>query len=115
MGPRTRGQSTAALGLGRVKSPTPNLRVEFPSRFRRCRNQLHWQLLSEQRHLRKQFCASLARTCFHTARVIFDRVCVLRLPFDVRFAPKANDTGVCTENLKRGRSGGEVRQGWRVI
>jgi hypothetical protein len=33
---------------GRVKTQTPNLRVEFPSRFGRCRNQMHRQLLSEE-------------------------------------------------------------------
>src|SRR5271156_2517779 len=37
----------SGLGPGCVKTPTRKLRVEFPSRFRRCRNQLHWQLLSE--------------------------------------------------------------------
>jgi len=30
-----------------VKSPSFNLRVEHLSQFRRCRDQLHWQLLSE--------------------------------------------------------------------
>ena len=34
--------------LGCVKTLTFNLRVEFPSEFRRCGNQLHWQLLSEE-------------------------------------------------------------------
>src|SRR5258705_13029907 len=39
---------TRVLIQGCVKTPTPNLCVEFPSRFRRCKNQLHWQLLSEE-------------------------------------------------------------------
>ena len=35
------GNIYSELNPGCVKTPTPNLRVEFPSRFRRCRNQLH--------------------------------------------------------------------------
>ena len=53
--------------LGCVKTLTFNLRVEFPSRFRRCGNQLHWQTSVGRRQLRKQFCASLGQACFHTA------------------------------------------------
>ena len=43
-GKRTwRGQpNLVANDPGCVKTPTLNLRVEFPSRFRRCGNQLHW-------------------------------------------------------------------------
>src|ERR1039458_4853475 len=33
---------TKVLIQGCVKTPAPNLRVEFPSRFRRRKNQLHW-------------------------------------------------------------------------
>ena len=36
------------MGLGCLKTLTFNLRIEFPSRFRRCGNQLLWQLLSEE-------------------------------------------------------------------
>jgi len=36
------------LGRGCVKTLTLDLRVELPSRFRRCENQLHWQHLSEE-------------------------------------------------------------------
>src|SRR4029078_1749617 len=35
----------SAKGPGCVKTQTLNLRVEFPSRFRRCGNQSHWQML----------------------------------------------------------------------
>jgi len=47
-GSRGWAQIMSAKGPGCVKTPTPNLRVEFPSRFRRCGNQLHWQLLLEE-------------------------------------------------------------------
>ena len=40
-------ESMSASDPGCVKTPTRKLRVEFPSRFRRCKNQLHWPLLSE--------------------------------------------------------------------
>ena len=73
-------RSLSAFDPGCVKTPTPNLRVEFPSRFRRCRNQLHWQLLSEERQLRKQFWASLARAPFHTAWTRFGRCILLKRP-----------------------------------
>src|SRR5271155_1284799 len=33
---------------GCVKTPFSNLRVELPSRFRRCGSRLYWQLLSEE-------------------------------------------------------------------
>jgi hypothetical protein len=38
----------SALGRGCVKTLTLDLRVELPSRFRRCENQLHWQHLSAE-------------------------------------------------------------------
>jgi hypothetical protein len=40
--------SMSGQGPGRVKTPTLDLRIELPSRFRRCKNQLHWQRLSEE-------------------------------------------------------------------
>jgi hypothetical protein len=42
------GTDLAAFDPGCVKTPTLNLRVEFPSRFRRCGSRLYWQLLSEE-------------------------------------------------------------------
>jgi hypothetical protein len=40
--------SMSAFDPGCVKTQTLNFRVEFPSRFRRCRNQSHWWLLLEE-------------------------------------------------------------------
>src|SRR6266576_659182 len=45
----------------------PNLRVELPSRFRRCRSRLCRQLSFGGRQLRKQFRASFAEAHFHIA------------------------------------------------
>src|SRR5256885_17063436 len=52
---------------GCVKTPTLNLRVEFPSRFRRCEKSIALATSVRRRQLRKQFCASLAQASFHTA------------------------------------------------
>src|SRR5712672_2249459 len=52
---------------GCVKTPTLNLRVEFPSRFRRCGKPIALATSVRRRQLRKQFCASLAQASFHTA------------------------------------------------
>jgi hypothetical protein len=41
-------KSPVAIDPGCVKTLTFNLRVEYPSRFRPCGNQMHWQLLSEE-------------------------------------------------------------------
>src|SRR6266446_5987350 len=54
---------------GCVKTPTLNLRVEFPSRFRRCGKPIALATSVRRRQLRKQFCASLAQASFHTAWV----------------------------------------------
>src|SRR6266446_1724626 len=59
--------SRSALGPGCVKTPTLNLRVEFPSRFRRCGKPIALATSVRRRQLRKQFCASLAQASFHTA------------------------------------------------
>src|SRR6266566_5949675 len=55
------------MGPGCVKTPTLNLRVEFPSRFRRCGKPIALATSVRRRQLRKQFCASLAQASFHTA------------------------------------------------
>src|SRR5437016_1117507 len=52
---------------GCVKTPTLNLRVEFPSRFHRCGKPIALATSVRRRQLRKQFCASLAQASFHTA------------------------------------------------
>ena len=38
----------SALGLGRVKTPTFNLRVEIPSRFRQFETRQRWRPLSQE-------------------------------------------------------------------
>src|SRR5258705_9014866 len=57
----------SAFDPGCVKTPTLNLRVEFPSRFRRCGKPIALATSVRRRQLRKQFCASLAQASFHTA------------------------------------------------
>src|SRR5258708_17885178 len=59
----------SAKGPGCVKTPTLNLRVEFPSRFRRCGKPIALATSVRRRQLRKQFCASLAQASFRTAWV----------------------------------------------
>src|SRR6266436_1334845 len=54
---------------GCVKTPTLKLRVEFPSRFRRCGKPIALATSVRRRQLRKQFCAYLAQASFHTAWV----------------------------------------------
>src|SRR5258707_5950654 len=57
----------SAFDPGCVKTPTLNLRVESPSRFRRCGKPIALATSVRRRQLRKQFCASLAQASFHTA------------------------------------------------
>jgi hypothetical protein len=42
VGPEADFPRKSALDPGCVKTPAPNLRVELPSRFRRCRSRLYW-------------------------------------------------------------------------
>src|SRR5258706_3043167 len=58
---------TKVLIQGCVKTPTLNLRVEFPARFRRCGKPIALATSVRRRQLRKQFCGSLAQASFHTA------------------------------------------------
>src|SRR5947208_4548360 len=59
--------SFSGFDPGCVKTPTLNLRVEFPARFRRCGKPIALATSVRRRQLRKQFCASLAQASFHTA------------------------------------------------
>ena len=60
---------TKVLIQGCVKTPMPNFRVEFPSRFRSSRNQIALAASVGSRQLRKKFWGAQARARFHTAWV----------------------------------------------
>ena len=51
---------------GCVKTPSFNLSVEHLSQFRRCGNQLHWQLLSETKIEKTILCIVVLRTFSHS-------------------------------------------------
>src|SRR6266550_4221976 len=55
-----------AFDPGCVKTPSFNLSVEHLSQFRRCGNQLHWQLLSETKIEKTILCIVVLRTFSHS-------------------------------------------------
>src|SRR5712671_2053934 len=59
----------SGLGLGRVKTPTFNLRVEIPSRFRKFENQKCLRPLLREDDRENNSAHFLARARFNAARV----------------------------------------------
>jgi len=81
-------QAVSAQGLGRVETFALFSNVEFLTRFSEFRHrELLWRSVGDGT-TRKLFLATIEKSRFHTARVIFDRSSRFCLPVDVAWPQK---------------------------
>src|SRR6202790_4252211 len=88
----------SALGLGRVKTPTFNLRVETPSRFRKFENQKCLRPLLREDDRENNSAHSWV---VHVFTQPGSKATVLRCPRHFRFTPDSRPSSEGSARLKR--------------
>src|SRR5713226_3146928 len=99
---RRRFCNKSALGLGRVKTPTRNLRVEIPSRFRQLENQKYLRpLLGEDDRENNSAHSWLVHVFTQPGSI----ATVGRCPCHFRFSPDSDQRTDIAECLQRAKGG----------